>query len=87
VGHAGQVGVRKLLGRTTTMTDQNYEIDIEPGRDDDEMQVDSEAPAVKRRGRGFAGNNGENQLNARNGKTSFSANSAHSTAVRCESSR
>ena len=67
------------------MTDQNYEIDIEPERDEDEMQVDTDAPVVKRRGRGFAGRSGEAQLNSQNGRTSFTANSTHATAVRCES--
>jgi len=64
------------------MADQTYEIDIEPGRDDDEMQVDDDVSTVKRRGRGFVGNIGDGQLNSRNGKTSFTANAAHATAVR-----
>jgi hypothetical protein len=67
------------------MADQTYEIDIEPGRDDDEMQVDDDASTVKRRGRGFVGNTGDGQLNSRNGKTSFTASAAHATAVRCKS--
>jgi hypothetical protein len=67
------------------MTDQTYEIDIEPGRDDDEMQVDNNTSTIKRRGRGFAGNTGDGQLNSRNGKTSFTPSAAHATAVRCKS--
>jgi hypothetical protein len=65
------------------MTDQNYEIDIEPGRDDDEMQIDEEIPAVSRRGRGFTGNTGDARLSARNAKIDGVANPAHATAVRC----
>ena len=64
------------------MADQNYEIDIEPGRDDDEMQVDSDTAAINRKGRGFVGNSGDSQLDSRNGRTS-SANPTHATAVRC----
>jgi hypothetical protein len=64
------------------MADQNYEIDIEQGRDDDEMQVDNDTAAINRKGRGFVGNSGDSQLDSRNGKTS-SANPTHATAVRC----
>jgi hypothetical protein len=67
------------------MADQAYEIDIEPGRDDDEMQVDNDTSTIKRRGRGFLGNTGDGQLNSRNGKTSLTVSAAHATAVRCKS--
>jgi hypothetical protein len=66
------------------MADQNYEIDIEQARDDDEMQVDNDTAAINRKGRGFVGNSGDSQLDSRNGKTS-SANPTHATAVRCTS--
>jgi hypothetical protein len=66
------------------MADQNYEIDIEPGRDDDEMQVDNDTTVINRKGRGFVGNSGDSQLDSHNGKTS-TANPAHATAVRCTS--
>ena len=64
------------------MADQNYEIDIEQGRDDDEMQVDNDTAAINRKGRGFVGNSGDSQLDSRNGRTS---NPTHATAVRCTS--
>jgi hypothetical protein len=64
------------------MADQNYEIDIEPGRDDDEMQVDTDTAPVNRKGRGFGGASGDSQLDSRNGKTS-TTNPATATAVRC----
>jgi hypothetical protein len=66
------------------MTDQNYEIDIEAGRDDDEMQIDDDTGPVTRRGRGFGGNTGDAQLSSRNGKMSTAAgNLGPVTAVRC----
>jgi hypothetical protein len=70
------------------MTDQNYEIDIEPGRDDEEMQLDTNndntsSHNVNRKGRGFGNNAGDAQL-ARNGSGRLaSGNPAHATAVRC----
>jgi hypothetical protein len=76
---------------TQEMADQNYEIDIEPGRDEDEMQVDSADAAaqlnVNRKGRGFGNGAGEGQLGQRNSSGRLGAgNPAHSTAVRCMSS-
>lgn len=65
------------------MTDQNYEIDIEAGRDDNEMQIDTDAPPVTRRGRGFGGNTGDAQLSNRNGKIGIAGNPGPATAVRC----
>ena len=66
------------------MGDQSYEIDIDAGRDDDEMQID-DTSTVTRRGRGFGGNTGDSQLNARNGKMSSSGTPGPATAVRCKS--
>ena len=66
------------------MADQSYEIDIDAGRDDDEMQIDDDAPTVTRRGRGFGGNTGNSQLNAHNGKMSSSGAPGPATAVRCK---
>lgn len=65
------------------MADQSYEIDIEPGREDDEMQIDNDTNIVKRRGRGFGSNTGDVQLSVRNEKTGGPGNPAHATAVRC----
>lgn len=67
------------------MADQNYEIDIEAGRDDDEMQVDNDAATVTRRGRGFGGNTGDAQLSNRNGKIGGAGHPGPATAVRCTS--
>ena len=68
---------------------EKYEIDIEPGRDDDddEMQIDNDSSTVIRRGRGFGANTGEVQLSSRSGKAGLGANPVHATAVRCMSTR
>lgn len=68
------------------MTDQNYEIDIEPGNEDD-MQLDNDTSnSVNRKGRGFGSGGGDAQL-ARNGsgRLGGTGNPAHATAVRCTS--
>jgi len=63
------------------MADQNFEIDIEAGRDDDEMQVDEEAQTMKRRGRGFRSGTANHQPLQR--RAEGVANPSHATAVRC----
>ena len=67
------------------MAEQNYEIDIDAGRDDDEMQIDNDTSTVTRRGRGFGGNAGDSQLSARNGKMGITGTPGPTTAVRCKS--
>ena len=70
------------------MADQSYEIDIEDGHDDDEMQIDNDTGPVTRRGRGFGGNMGDSQLHSgRSGKFGNSTSRAPgpATAVRCTS--
>jgi hypothetical protein len=66
------------------MGDQSYEIDIDAGRDDEEMQIDDDTPTITRRGRGFGGNTGDSQLNARNGKLASTGTPGPTTAVRCK---
>src|SRR5204863_127844 len=74
--------MRTLKNRdhTQRMGDANYEIDIEPGHDDDEMQVDEDSPSLNRKGRGFRGNARVGPYGSRNG---VSENPAAATAVRC----
>ena len=62
----------------------NYEIDTELERDNDEMQVDSEAPTVTRRGRGFGRNTGDVKFSSQEGRASGTGNPSHATAVRCK---
>ena len=86
-----RVNTQKSDGRKnsfmTSMADQNYEIDIEPGRDDEEMQVDEDVPAVTRRGRGFRGSGAADaQPSSRIRRVGgVAVNPAHATAVRCTS--
>jgi hypothetical protein len=62
------------------MADQNYEIDIEAGHDD-EMQVDDES-ATRHRGRGFNSSaGGDSQMSFANATNAGSQGPA--TAVRC----
>jgi hypothetical protein len=73
------------LNENTRMADQNYEIDIEPGRDadDQEMDVDNDSSTVVRKGRGFGGHTGNVHLSSRNAKWDGPTNPTHATAVRC----
>jgi hypothetical protein len=63
------------------MADQNYEIDIEAGHDD-EMQVDDEA-GTRQRGRGFAGSGGGGDSQMSFGNANNAGSQAPATAVRC----
>ena len=67
------------------MTEQNYEIDIEAGHEDEEMQVDDE-PGVRQRGRGFRGSGGDSQMGQRNASATSTGIQGPATAVRCTSS-
>src|SRR5277367_3782754 len=67
-----------------TMTDKDYEIDIEGTGHDEEMDVDNETSTVTRRGRGFRGRNDDAHFTARNSKTDRLAGTpGPATAVRC----
>jgi len=65
------------------MAEPNYEIDIDAGRDDDEMQVDDGLSAANRKGRSFGEKSTDGYLASRNGRTGGAGNPAHATAVRC----
>jgi hypothetical protein len=64
------------------MADENYEIDIEAGHDD-EMQVEDDG--TRQRGRGFAGGGGggggDSQMSF--GNANNAGSQAPATAVRC----
>ena len=62
------------------MDDTNYEIDIEAGHDDEEMQVDEDMSSLNRKGRGFRGNA---RVGPYGGRNNVSGNPAPATAVRC----
>jgi len=68
--------------RENTMTEQNYEIDIEAGHEDEEMQVDDE-PGVRQRGRGFGGSGGDSQVGVRHANATSTGIQGPATAVRC----
>ena len=66
------------------MADKDYEIDIEGTGHDDEMDVDNDASAVTRRGRGFRGTKDDVHFTARNGRNGRLAGTpGPATAVRC----
>lgn len=67
------------------MADHNDDIDIDMGRtgEDQEMDIDTDANTVIRRGRGFRGNTGHFQQTSGNAKFDGPPNPSHATAVRC----